>query len=266
MDGVFQKKCNFANKTINAMKNNILLLVFVFVSNLIIAQAPVRFLGIPVDGTKAEMIEQIRQKGFTYHPISGTEYLEGEFNGQTVHVYVHTNKSKVDRIMVAYQHMCTEAQIITEFNGSLHDFENSEKYLPTFQYINEHIDRNEDISYEMTVNNKEYSAYFHQTMSKEDVDELKAEISDNFEAVCALLKSNLENFTAEELEENKDLFSFIDNDTISKEEKVNNIAAMYYMSLVTSNHVWFKIAEYYGQYYIVLFYDNEKNRPNGEDL
>lgn len=248
------------------MKNNIFLFVLAFVSNLIFAQAPVKFLGIPVDGTKSEMIEQIKQKGFTYHPISDTEYLEGEFNGQTVHVYVHTNKNKVDRIMVAYQRMCTEAQIITEFNGLLHDFENSEKYLPTFQYVNEYIDRNEDISYEMTVNNKEYSAYFHQTMSKEDVDKLKSEISDNFDVVCSYLKSNLENISVEELEENKDLLSFIENDTLSKEEKIKNIGAIYYLSFITSNHVWFKIAEYYGQYYLVLFYDNEENRPNGEDL
>lgn len=248
------------------MKKSILLIAWVFVSCFLMAQAPVKFLGIPVDGSKSEMIEQIKQKGYTYHSLGDSEYLEGEFNGQTVHVYVHTNKSKVDRIMVAFQRMCTEAQIITEFNGLLHDFENSDKYLPTLQYINEYIDRNEDVSYEMTVKNKEYSAFFYQTMSKEEVDNFKSEINDNFDIVCSYLKSNLENFTAEELEENKDLLSFIDNDTLSKEEKINNIAAIYYMSQITSNHVWFKIAEYYGQYYIVLFYDNEKNRPDGEDL
>jgi len=31
-------------------------------------------------------------------------------------------------------------------------------------------------------------------------------------------------------------------------------------------HVWFKITEYYGKYYISMYYDNLKNRPNGEDL
>ena len=30
--------------------------------------------------------------------------------------------------------------------------------------------------------------------------------------------------------------------------------------------VWFMISELYGKYYISMFYDNEYNRPNGEDL
>lgn len=30
--------------------------------------------------------------------------------------------------------------------------------------------------------------------------------------------------------------------------------------------VWFMISEYYGKYYITMFYDNEYNRANGEDL
>lgn len=247
------------------MKKSILLIAWVFVSCFLMAQAPVKFLGIPVDGSKSEMIEQIKQKGYTYHSLGDNDYLEGEFNGQTVHVYVHTNKNKVDRVMVASQYMCNETQIINEFNGLLHDFENSDRYLPTFQYVNEYIDKKENISYEMSVHNKEYKAFFHQSMTKEDADKIKSEISDNFEAVCSLLKSNLEN-NADELGEFKDMLSFLDDDSMSKEEKVNNIALFYAMSIMTSNHVWFKIAEYYGQYYMVIYYDNENNRPNGEDL
>lgn len=30
--------------------------------------------------------------------------------------------------------------------------------------------------------------------------------------------------------------------------------------------VWFMISDYYGKYYITMFYDNEYNRANGEDL
>lgn len=30
--------------------------------------------------------------------------------------------------------------------------------------------------------------------------------------------------------------------------------------------VWFMISELYGKYYISMFYDNEYNRPSGEDL
>jgi len=30
--------------------------------------------------------------------------------------------------------------------------------------------------------------------------------------------------------------------------------------------VWFRIAENYGKYYILMFYDNKYNEANGEDL
>ena len=30
--------------------------------------------------------------------------------------------------------------------------------------------------------------------------------------------------------------------------------------------VWFRICESYGEYYITMFYDNEYNHANGEDL
>lgn len=37
------------------------------------------------------------------------------------------------------------------------------------------------------------------------------------------------------------------------------------MSLVSGN-VWFTIHERYGKYQIGIYYDNIKNRPDGEDL
>ncbi len=30
--------------------------------------------------------------------------------------------------------------------------------------------------------------------------------------------------------------------------------------------VWFRICKFYGEYYITMFYDNEYNHANGEDL
>lgn len=30
--------------------------------------------------------------------------------------------------------------------------------------------------------------------------------------------------------------------------------------------VWFMISDFYGKYYIIMYYDNEYNRANGEDL
>lgn len=41
-----------------------------------------QFLGIPVDGTKIDMIQKLKAKGFTYNATN--DVLEGEFNGQNV--------------------------------------------------------------------------------------------------------------------------------------------------------------------------------------
>lgn len=32
------------------------------------------------------------------------------------------------------------------------------------------------------------------------------------------------------------------------------------------NTIWFKISEYYGDYFLCIYYDNELNAPHGEDL
>lgn len=58
------------------------------------------FLGIPVDGSKSEMRQKLIAKGFTPKKIGSNEYLEGEFNGTDVHIYIGTNNNKVYRLMV----------------------------------------------------------------------------------------------------------------------------------------------------------------------
>ena len=36
--------------------------------------------------------------------------------------------------------------------------------------------------------------------------------------------------------------------------------------IMEKKFVWFMISESYGQYYITMFYDNEYNHSDGEDL
>ncbi len=38
------------------------------------------------------------------------------------------------------------------------------------------------------------------------------------------------------------------------------------IDILSKKHVWFMISNYAGKYYISLFYDNEYNRADGEDL
>ena len=110
----------------------------------------VRFMGIPVDGTKSDMISSLKQKGFTYD--SEYDLLDGYFNGDHVHVFVSTNKDVVDRIIVCQTNTCNEANIKTKFNNLVYQFKNNKKYFSAEddQYIADDV----NISYEMKCDKK----------------------------------------------------------------------------------------------------------------
>lgn len=66
------------------------LLLLLLASATVYAQKEVtKFLGIPVDGYKSEMIQKLKAKGYKYN--STTDCLEGEFNGIDVGIMVVTN-------------------------------------------------------------------------------------------------------------------------------------------------------------------------------
>ena len=117
-----------------------------------------KFLGIPVDGTKSEMIQKLKAKGFTYN--QKYDIMEGEFNGEKVLIAIATNNNKVWRIMVVDQTSRNETQIRIRFNNLLSQFENNSKYA-SYQ-SNAMIEENENISYGITVKKKQYEADFFQ--------------------------------------------------------------------------------------------------------
>lgn len=140
------------------MKKTLLLACLLLCSLPLLAQNKVTtFLGIPVDGTKAEMIQKLKAKGFveTVHP----ETLMGEFNGRDVLIFVHTNRNIVWRIAVVDANTCDEAQIKVRFNNLCDQFEKNKKYSGS---TSQTLSDDEDISYEMTVHDKEYQAAFFQ--------------------------------------------------------------------------------------------------------
>lgn len=53
------------------------------------------FLGIPVDGYKAEMKQKLIAKGYVPQKVGTYEFLKGEFNGEDVQVTIVTNNNKV---------------------------------------------------------------------------------------------------------------------------------------------------------------------------
>ena len=125
-----------------------------------------KFLGIPVDGTKNDMIQKLKNKGFKYD--STYDLLEGEFNGMNVTIGVVTNNNKVYRICIIDNYMCDEGQIKIRFNNLCNQFENNSKYITISDFT---LSDKEDISYEMNVNNKVYQAVYYQYYSDTDTDE-----------------------------------------------------------------------------------------------
>ena len=186
------------------MKRLLFIAMFILSSISIYAQEDVtKFLGIPVDGFKQDMIKKLVDKGYIIFD-EDMNCLVGEFNGENVYIYIVTNNNKVCRIVVADTNMRDEAQIKIRFNTLCQQFKNNPKYARTKDY---EIPENEDISYEMTVNKKEYHAIFYQRNKNGELTE--------------------------------DMFN---------------------------RPVWFIIGHMGSKYNIVMYYDNECNKANGEDL
>lgn len=141
------------------MKKLVSIMMFVLCALAISAQEKevTKFLGIPVDGYKAEMKKKLIEKGFTYNAQG--DYLEGEFNGYDVIVYIVTNNNKVYRIMLCDVNGLDEADIKIRFNNLVSQFENNNRYLVP---ENQTIPVKEDISYQMAAHDKIYQAIFYQ--------------------------------------------------------------------------------------------------------
>lgn len=203
------------------------------------------FLGIPVDGTKTEMKQKLIAKGFVPKKFGDEEFLEGEFNGCNVNVYIRTNNNKVYRIMVADNFTVDEAQIKIRFNNLVSQFENNKRYFPLDKYT---LSDEEDISYEMTVHNKNYDAYFYQVPDMEKADTLALQEKVRNELLSKYTEAELKNPSEE----------------ITKE--IANTTIKIGTELMLMKPVWFKIVRVNGKYFICMFYDNEYNRSHGEDL
>ena len=203
------------------------------------------FLGIPVDGYKSEMRKKIISKGFTPKKSGGNEYFEGEFNGTDVQLFIATNNNKVYRIMLCDVNTLDEANIRIRFNKLVGQFEKNKKYL---SLVDQTIPDDEDISYQMMVNSKVYEAIFYQKPDTNKLDMVALEERIKEEIIG--------NYTQEELDNlNEDV----------KNEIIEAALDIEY-DLISKKPVWFRICEYYGEYYITMFYDNEYNHAAGEDL
>ena len=203
------------------------------------------FLGIPVDGTVSSMKQKLVSKGFVPKKFGDEEYLEGEFNGCNVNVYIRTNNNKVYRIMLADNFTVDEAQIKIRFNNLVSQFENNKRYFSLDKYT---LSDEEDISYEMTVHNKNYEAAFYQVPDMEKTYTLALQEKVRNELLSKYTEAELKNPSEE----------------ITKE--IQNTAIKIGMEMMFMKPVWFKIVRVNGEYYICMFYDNIYNQADGENL
>ncbi len=203
-----------------------------------------KFLGIPVDGTKAEMIQKLKSKGFksSYYD---KDILEGQFNGADVNVHIVTNGNKVYRIMVADKTSRDETNIRIRFNRLCQQFEINSKYTSFTE--NQSISDNEDIDYNILVHKKRYQAAYFQQPEAMDTIAIRNELTNLY----------LSKYTQEQLE----------NPTSAIKADCENITMDYIYDIISKKSVWFMISEDgYNKYSIFMYYDNLYNQANGEDL
>ena len=261
------------------MKRLITILSLFIISLYSFAQGPLKFLGIPIDGSESTFVTQLKAKGFRYDSLS--EAYKGQFNGQNVDVYVHTNHNLVDRVYVAFPRK-SEQDIRIQFNNLLSQFQETGKYLTLS--INEEIPADEDISYEISIHNKRYSAVFSYFDSDRDpaafIDEMIDKFSDYYtEEQLATLKEYSQksiDLSPEEAEDLRDQMmeelqsmgvgQGVDAESDPIKAFQSFLSMLDRFRSLADGEVWFMIHEQYGRYNLGLYYDNLHNRPHGEDL
>lgn len=223
----------------------LLLLTMILVSMVTNAQKDVtKFLGIPVDGTKSDMIIKLKAKGFKYNQQQ--DILTGEFNGYNVKLLIATYNNTVWRIAVVDAIDVSETDIRIRFNNLCGQFERNGKYVP-YGGKDFSIPEEEDISYNMSVKNIRYEAVYLQ-LSK-DKNKIKDEITDKL----------------------RNKYSDDDFNDPAKKEEIEEVAYNEASKVISelydpNKSVWFLINERFGRYSITMYYDNEYNHSDGEDL
>lgn len=202
-----------------------------------------QFLGIPVDGTKTEMVQKLKAKGFKYNSANG--WLEGEFNGREVELSIVTDNNKVWRIAVMDKWVTDEANIKIRFNNLCRQFAKNEKYFPLNE--NPEILESEMIGYEMLVNKRRYESAYFQSPVK--LSELSEEENNKILSEMGFDKDTVDGLSDSEKKEFDNTF-------------VDYMTEKYW----SKKMVWFMIDGEGVEYRIVIFYDNEYNHADGEDL
>lgn len=227
------------------MKKLALIITTLLLSVSVFAQQDVtKFLGIPIDGFKPEMIKKLKAKGYTEHSYK-PDVLVGEFNGRDVEISVVTNNNKVYRIFVQDAYSVSEYDIKLRYNKLCEQFENNKRYI-SFATEGQAIPDDEDISDEMLIRDKRYEAVYFQTPEQLDTAAVQAKLREKL----------LVKYSEEQLA----------NPTAEMEEEFLKASFEIAFDIFEKKSVWFTIDKTGSQYRILMYYDNKHNQANGEDL
>lgn len=212
--------------------------------SLLFAQTDITtFLGIPVTGTKSEMLKKLQAKGYKLcSDQQGEYYVEGEYNGIDVDIHIATNNNQVYRLMITDKHGCSETNIKIRFNRLCAQFAKNKRYT---HFEDQTISADEDISLGL-VTGKRYEAIFYQTPLEIDSAAIGQLIYDDM----ILKYGSVDNFPSRE----------------QCQAEAKSLALDHLVELFSKKPVWFYIGELLGEYYIIMYYDNEYNHADGEDL
>jgi len=121
------------------------------------------FLGIPVDGTKTEMIQKLMAKGYTAIPNEEDMIaMSGIFNGEPVYIYVNVNNNnEVFSINIIDCNGRNEKDIKNRFNFLCGQFDDNEKYERSVK-DEYYIPKKEKITRGMVKREKVYGASYYQ--------------------------------------------------------------------------------------------------------
>jgi hypothetical protein len=225
----------------NNLKKIILFFFFLFLTLSSYSQKDVtQFLDIPVDGYKPDMLQKIKSKGFIVNR-NKEDVLNGEFNGTDVNIVIATNNNKVWRVAVLDANSTDETNIKIRFNNLIKQFVYNERYSKEADstIAKYTIPKDENILYEINVNKKRYEAVFYQKSLNYD----------------SLVKE-------------KEILVAKEKLTDKEKERLGELIIEIFREYMNSlnKQVWFMIKENYGKYSIVIYYDNEFNKANGNGL
>lgn len=236
------------------MKKILTTLLLVILSFVAVAQTnTITFLGIPVDGSKSVIEQRLRkEKGFFYENDLYEEagFLSGNFNGYRVRVAVYDYNGLVRRVAVILPDV-SETQVKIQYNNLFNQLKNNEKYLYRETDCSGELSEEEDISYEISVNDKQYqNVFFYPPWG----------------TLNEFIKSLKEAENPQDVLEEERFADLVKSSF--KDGELDGASSVLWAMNNSEGKVWYTIgkATNYGQYHIIIFYDNIKNEPNGEDL